>query len=242
MTIPSNSSSVVLGLACALSLVGCPSSPPLCTPGMSIACPCAGRDDGTQRCGADGTYGECACGDTDAGPRVDAGGSDAPAAGDAFVADAFTAPDIYAGLVPDAPSAWARLPTAEGQMGLEAGARACRVIGGDHPCDYEEVIVAHGLGQLDAIPMGTTAWLQRTTTVDVAGVPSLPGRGGNCADWTFEGNQAADGEYITFDAAGVPTYHFDADTAYDGIDTTHITPGDLDCGGLTRAILCCHAS
>ena len=58
----------------------------------------------------------------------------------------------------------------------------------------------------------------------------------------FVGNHLADGEYITFDAAGVPTYHFDNDTFYDSVATEHVTPGDLDCGGQTRAILCCNAA
>jgi len=196
---------------------------------------------GTQRCAADGTYGECMCGAVDAGladapALLDAPAlPDAPAAPDAFV------PIVYAGLVPNAQSAWQSLPGAEGQVGLEAGHRACQAIGGDHACDYEEVVLAEGYGQLAAIPAGTTAWLQRTTPVEVGGTTSAPGQGGNCVDWTFVGNHLADGEYITFDAVGVPTYHFDNDTFFDGVATEHVTPGTLDCGGQMRAILCCNA-
>jgi uncharacterized protein YkwD len=35
--------------------------------------------------------------------------------------------------------------------------------------------------------------------------------------------------------------HLDADTFYDGVDTTHAQPGALDCGGQQRGILGCHA-
>jgi hypothetical protein len=192
---------------------------------MVIACPCGGGQ-GTQRCESSGTYSACTC--TDAGTPVDAPmtASDAPA----------TRP-IYAGQVPNIGSVW----SSEGMTGLAAGAGLCAGTGGDHVCDYTEVVRAASAGELAAIPMGTTAWLQRTTTVDVGGTPSPAGPGGNCNNWTFNGNHIADGEYITFDAAGVPTYHFDNDTAFDGIDTTHVTPGDLDCGTVMRAILCCNA-
>lgn len=223
-----------------LLAAGCPSSVSTCTPGMIIECPCGGGVTGTQRCASDGTYGDCSCGAVDAGLPTDGG----PAA-DAVVPvdagpDAFEAPIVYGGLVPNATSQWSALPTSEGQTGLEAGVRACRAIGADHPCDYEEVVLAAAYGQLAEIPMGTTAWLQRTTSVEVGGVTSEPGPGANCQGWTFVGNHVADGEYITFDVAGVPTYHFDADTYWDGIATEHTTAG-LQCGGEMRAILCCNA-
>lgn len=199
---------------------------------MVIACPCGGTE-GTQRCESNGTYSACTC--TDAGTPVDApmmALSDAPLASDA------PAPrPIYAGQVPNIASVW----SSAGLMGLEAGASLCAGIGGDHACNYAEVVRAAGAGELAAIPAGTTAWLQRTTTVDVGGTPSPAGPGGNCSNWTFTGNHLADGEYITFDAAGVPTYHFDSDTTFDGVDTSHAAPGALDCGGVMRAILCCYA-
>jgi hypothetical protein len=175
------------------------------------------------------------------------GGPDASTTPDAFVEtpdaaagpDAFT-PPIYAGLVPNMPSTWEYF----GMPGLAGGRLSCmnNVAGSDHPCDYEEVVSAAERGELAAIPMGTTAWLQRTTPVTVDGMEYAPGQGGNCVDWTFNGNHLADGEYITFDAAGVPTYHFDSDTFFDGVDTTRAQPGLLQCGFEMRAILCCHAA
>lgn len=172
---------------------------------------------------------------------------DAPLTTDAFVApaDAAVAPDafmppVYAGMVPNVASNWEYF----GMPGLEGGRLSCvnNVLGSDHPCDYEEIVVAAARGELADIPMGTTAWLQRTTPVTVDGMELAPGQGGNCQDWLFIGNHLADGEYITFDATGVPTYHFDSDTFFDGIDTNHTVPGDLQCGGEMRAILCCNAA
>ena len=198
-----------------------------------------------QRCEADGTYGECTCGSADAGPVVDAPESiDAPVLVDApETPDAPVLAPIYAGAVTNISSVWASAPGASGLTGLAAGDSVCQAagFGADHACDYEEVVLAASAGELSSIAAGTSAWLQRTTTVSVSGTPSAPGSGGNCSNWTFNGNHLADGEYITFDTAGTPTYHFDADTYFDGIDTTHVVPGDLDCGGVMRAILCCFA-
>lgn len=170
-------------------------------------------------------------------PSVDAFAATADAPADP---DAFALPPVYAGLVPDMPSTWEYF----GMPGLEGGRLACTstIAGSDHPCDYEEIVEAAARGELADIAMGTTAWLQRTTPVTVDGMEYAPGQGGNCVDWTFNGNHLADGEYITFDAAGVPTYHFDSDTFFDGIDTNRTVPGDLQCGGEMRAILCCHAA
>jgi len=201
-----------------------------------------------QRCEADGTYGECTCGSEDAGPvdapvAVDVPGSvDAP--DDAPATDAPVLAPIYAGFVAGVSSVWASAPGASGQTGLAAGDSVCQTagLGADHVCDYEEIVLAASAGELSSIAAGTSAWLQRTTTVSVGGTPSTPGSGGNCNNWTFNGNHLADGEYITFDTAGTPTYHFDPDTYFDAIDTTHAVPGDLECGGATRALFCCFAS
>ena len=38
---------------------------------------------------------------------------------------------------------------------------------------------------------------------------------------------------------GVATYHFDNDTFYDGVDTTHTQAGVLQCGGEIRSMPCC---
>ncbi len=81
-----------------------------------------------------------------------------------------------------------------------------------------------------------------------------PGAGGRCNDWTYPTNHIADGEWFkvsTNDAGGVTvaggslSYHFDADTSYDGTgahvssksETTLGTSGG--CGNATRSILCC---
>ena len=94
---------------------------------------------------------------------------------------------------------------------------------------------------------------------DVCDVPTKicswkPGAGGRCNDWTYPTNHIADGEWFkvsTNDAGGVTvaggslSYHFDADTSYDGTgahvssksETTLGTSGG--CGNATRSFLCC---
>jgi hypothetical protein len=101
-------------------------------------------------------------------------------------------------------------------------------------------VVAQGRNELAGVPNTTTFWLERDATVDVSGFPSPPGAGGNCINWTFLGNHIADGEYVTF-SAGVPTYHLDNDTFFDGVDTSHVIPVGLQCGGEMRSIPCCAA-
>jgi hypothetical protein len=242
-----------------------------CVPGQVVACPCPGRGDGTQVCRADGTFGACACGDgatADSAPPAPDGAQAMDAAADAASTsdaarsmDAVALPDAAPPMpdaqAPDADplaghvyvaarfdgasSVWATLPGAMGRLGLEAGHAQCVFLGADHVCDYVELRAAEAKGELASIPQGTTAWVQRTTPEIVNGAESPPGPGGNCNDWTFAGNHVSDGEYVSFDAEGVPTWHLDGDTFYDGIDTTHAIPGDLDCGGATRSIFCCSA-
>lgn len=223
-----------------------------CVTGMTIECPCLGGGSGIQTCQGDGTYGACQCldagGPIDGGP-IDAATSDGGQDLDATAGDG-AAPDAgdpcaghvtYADAIPNASSVWAALPTAAGMTGYEAGVAACTTIGADHPCDYDEIVTAAAAGELSTIAAGTSAWLHRTTTVMVGGTDSPPGPGGRCNDWTFDGNHLADGEYVSFDVAGVPTYHFDADTVFDpGSPGTHVVVGDLDCGGVTRSVLCCY--
>lgn len=117
----------------------------------------------------------------------------------------------------------------------------CQLFGADTFCDYEQLLLAESKGEFSQIPEGTTAWVHRTTTALVDGVSSLPGTGGRCVDWTYDSNHVADGEYVVFGAGGVPTYHLDSDTFYDGVDLSHTASGDLDCGGEVRALLCCSA-
>ena len=77
----------------------------------------------------------------------------------------------------------------------------------------------------------------------VGGVPSAPGAGGRCNDWKYNTNHISDGEYVTFDTVGQPNFHLDNDTTYDVMHPGMYTiPGDLDCNGVTRNIMCCYAS
>lgn len=150
----------------------------------------------------------------------------------------------YAGKYDLAPPTWAILPGASGATGLAAGDAQCANlnIGADHVCDYEEVLKAEMQGELAGVPLGTTAWVQRTTVASVGGQPSQPGPGGRCNDWTDQGNELSDGEYITFAAQGTPTYHLDGDTIYDPATPGAHTSNDFPCGGMMRAILCCFPS
>lgn len=238
------------GLLClfaVLSIAGCDAA----QGGERQAC----YPNGTCNAGLTCASSVCVALGADAGLGGDAGASDTGASDtgatdsgplDGGTADAWVDPCAghisYAGMASGASSVWATLPNASGLTGLAAGNAQCASIGADHVCDYEEVVAAALAGELSAIPMGTTAWMQRTTAVDVGGTSYPAGQGGRCVDWTFSGNHLADGEYITFDALGMPTYHFDPDTFFDGTDTSHATPGDLECGGATRAILCCYPS
>lgn len=163
------------------------------------------------------------------------GGTGGSCAGHVYYAGKFTAAADN--------SVWANLPGAGGLTGLDAGNNQCKAlnVGADHVCDYEEVLKAQAQGELAAIPQGTTAWVQRTTVAMVNGQPSQPGPGGRCNDWTYATNHISDGEYITFDQAGVPTFHLDNDTVYDSAAPgVHTIGGDLECGGAKRSILCCY--
>lgn len=249
-----------LGTAVLTSIVGCSNPTSTCVPGMAIDCPCSGAAHGVQICRADGTFGACECGGNDAG-GVDAAapadaGSDAAtietdtgvdaATSDANDVDGWVDPCLghltYAGRVDNAGPTWGALPQAAGYSGLDAGNAACETLGADHVCDYAEVLAAEAAGELAAVPAGTTAWVHRTTTALVGGVDSAPGPGGRCNDWTYSTNHIADGEYITFDTAGVPTYHLDNDTIFDAVNPGVHTVADLPCGGASRAILCCYAA
>lgn len=137
------------------------------------------------------------------------------------------------------PSAWGADPKSNGMSGYEAGIVLCGTLGADHPCTYEEVRKAEAAGELAGIPEKTTAWIHRTTPETVNGSVSQPGAGGRCNNWVYTTNHISDGEYATFDVAGVPTYHLDGDTFFDGVDTSHTITGDLQCGGVSRAIFCC---
>ena len=53
-----------------------------------------------------------------------------------------------------------------------------------------------------------------------------------CADWTYATNHINDGEYLEFGVGGALTYNMDTDPA-------SFPQGVMDCGGVSRAILCC---
>lgn len=148
----------------------------------------------------------------------------------------------YAGKFDGAGPVWSNLPGAGGLTKLDAGNAQCKAlnIGADHVCDYEEVLKAQAQGELAAIPAGTTAWIQRTTTAMVKGSPSPAGPGGRCNDWAYATNHISDGEYVSFETAGTPNYHLDGDTVFDAANPGVHTDPDMQCGGTTRSILCCY--
>jgi len=229
-------------LVSAAAFAGCSPAASTCVAGMVISCPCAGGGMGTQRCLTEGTYGECSC-PPDAGtdidgsaPEIDAGGPDS---GEPDSGEPDAGPVLrYAGRIDGATSIWATLPGAGGFVGLEAGNAACRTIGGDHVCEVRELIAAQAAGELAGVAEGATAWLHRTVALSEGGVPSEPGPGGSCNGWTYGGNATADGEYLLFVADGEFQYLIDDDTSYDGVSTDATRP-DLECGGVSRSILCC---
>jgi hypothetical protein len=148
---------------------------------------------------------------------------------------------FYAGMVPSVTSVWA----SGGLTGLKAGNDMCQNanLGADHVCDYEEVLSAEKGGELANVAAGTTAWVQRTTPAIVNGVTSAPGPGGRCNDWKYNTNHISDGEYATFDMVGQIKYHLDNDTIFDGANPgVHTIPGDLECNGATRNVMCCYTS
>ena len=142
----------------------------------------------------------------------------------------------YALMIPNVPSAWED----GGVTGFTAGNQMCQNMGADHVCDYNEIEAAFAKGEFAALPNGTTAWLHRNNDEVVDG--STPGTGGRCVDWTYSTNHISDGEFVTFNA-GAPTYTIDNDTNYDPMapaPNPHVQMGLLECGGVNRAILCCH--
>lgn len=191
----------------------------------------------------DGTTGGALCGDgiEDPGECDEADPAfcpaDCPPAAGSTSGDPCAGVPILSGSVAAVPSLWESM----GLVGFPAGNAMCVGIGADHVCDYEEILVAQAGGELDAMAVGTTAWVHRTTAEMVDGVPSNPGLGGRCVDWTYSTNHLSDGEYLEITAAG-PVFHLDNDTAYDGETSVHTQQDLLQCGNQMRAILCCAAA
>jgi len=237
-----------------------------CTPGAQQACACPAGGQGTQVCNEDGrSFGACDCGgeggngagggavglcgdgveqsgECDPGDEVNYCPVDCMAGAGGAGGDPCAGQNNYAGLTAPKPSVWQQ----GGLTSVEAGDAMCDVLqpgAGLHVCEYQQLRAAEAEALFLTIPAGTTIWIHRTSPEMVNGMMSMPGPGGRCNDWTYSTNHISDGEYATFDAVGVPTYHLDNDTFYDGIDGTHTITGDLNCGpvdGLLRAIACCY--
>ncbi|MEX1364996.1 MAG: hypothetical protein AB1Z98_17845 [Nannocystaceae bacterium] len=175
------------------------------------------------------------CGSVDGGTMDDGTTGEDSCAGD----------PVYVAMVPSSGSRW----ESGALTGIAAGEQLCQqaaaAAGAADPmevgvCEYQQVLQAAAAGEFAAMPAGTTAWLHRLTVADIGGVPTQPGVGGRCVDWTYQTNHISDGEFVEFGAGGLPTYNLDNDTFYDGVDTTHTQPGLLECGTAMRAILCCN--
>lgn len=205
----------------------------------------------TDAASGDGTTGgTCGNGVEDPGecPQAcpqDCMGVDDTMDGSSTGADSCADEPIFVASVPMQPSRW----ESGAVIGFAAGQDLCRQaaagVGVPMPmevtvCDYEQVLMAEAAGELAALPVGTTAWIHRTTVATVNAANSAPGTGGRCVDWTYTTNHISDGEYLEMGAGGVPTYFLDNDTFYDGVDTTHTQVGVLQCGTEMRSILCCN--
>jgi len=162
----------------------------------------------------------------------------------------------YAGMTDIQPSVW----DSGANLGLDAGDDMCNAaVLGSHACRYADVLQAEAKGELAAIAQDTTAWIHRSTPAMVNAAMSDPGPGGRCNDWTYETNHLSDGEYVSFDTAGMPSYHLDSNTMFpllDGGGNPVDANGDpvtppleldgngqkvLPCGsGTMRNILCCY--
>ncbi|HWB78920.1 MAG TPA: hypothetical protein VG755_28355 [Nannocystaceae bacterium] len=214
-----------------------------CTPGTVIACNCPDGSPSTAACGIEMFYGPCMCAAaTEPGSGSESGSSAAAdeqssgeASGDTTAASTGCDGSIFFGEVDGVPSLWSE----GGQTGLAAGTAMCQSIGGDHVCDYEEVLMAEAAGELAGM-VNSSAWIHRTTIALVDGVPSAPSPGGRCVDWTYDMDTLADGEWVDFTADGL-VYNLDPDTFYDGLDASHADPMALPCAGTNRAVLCCNA-
>lgn len=128
--------------------------------------------------------------------------------------------------------------------GTEAGDKGCQAMfGADHACTYAEVVEGIAQNELAGKLMpGQTAWVHRTTEVMVNGNPSPPGAGCRCNDWQYPTNHASDGEYLVMNAAGTADFFFDNDCTFDvNNPAPYVQPAALQCGGESRAILCCYA-
>ncbi|MFO0632186.1 MAG: hypothetical protein U0168_04975 [Nannocystaceae bacterium] len=217
-----------------------------CTPNTVVACTCPDQSASTLQCDANGIPGACMCAAATEGSSGGGGSSDGSGGGSGGSDDSGTAADgssgsggcdgIYAGKVDGIGVPWVY----QGQMGLQGGNAACASIGADHVCEYAEVRMAQDAGELDGL-INTSAWIHRETIESIDGVPSAPGPGGRCVDWTDGSGMFADGEWVDFGVADI-IYHLDPDTFYDGLDSSHTDPVERPCAMVLRAVLCCNAA
>lgn len=219
-----------------------------CTPGAPVSCSCLDGALGTAVCQAGGVVGPCTCGAATDGSGASSSGSGSSGGSGCATsgcADSGTSSSsesgdcsatIYAGKFDGMPVPW----VFQGEMGLAAGNAACASLGADHVCEYQEVRAAEAADELAGL-VNTFAWVHRETIEDVEAVPSAPGPGGRCVDWTDGTGMFADGEWLEFTAQGV-VYHLDADTFYDGLDSSHTDAMSLPCANIMRSVLCCNTA
>jgi hypothetical protein len=231
-----------------------------CVEGTQVACMCVGGASGVQVCTPESVFGPCDCGqtgtstatgtmgeteDSETGSTSDSGSTTDPSSTTAMSTSTTAGAsasstgnvncEVFVGLTPDSGAVW----TSGAVTGFDAGTALCQGLGAEHVCDYEELLVAEGKGELASLTMGQTVWVHRTTSAMVDDELSPPGTGGRCVNWTSAADDFADGEFFEVTGDGI-VFHLDPDTFYDGIDTTHADPASLPCAAVTRAIACCN--
>lgn len=120
-----------------------------------------------------------------------------------------------------------------GSTGLAAGNLACRQMGADHVCDFDELQAADARGELAAVPDGTTVWVNRLHCAMLDGVAYDVGAS-NCAGFTYASGDTYDGEYARV-TGGHATFVFDEDPR-----PFHLSPRGLSCRS-ERYAPCCSA-
>jgi hypothetical protein len=138
---------------------------------------------------------------------------------------------IYIDMVAAQPSVW----TMNAVTGFGAGNMMCQALGADGVCTYTQIVDAETQGDFAAanITAGTTAWVHRQVAAQYMGNNVAADSRSRCADWTYATNHENDGEFLTFGAGGAVTFTLDTDAA-------SFPAGEMDCGGVNRAILCCN--
>jgi hypothetical protein len=142
----------------------------------------------------------------------------------------------------------------KGDVGTAAGDLACQDMGGDHVCDYDDIVYAASKGELSTLSTSDTAWLLRAHPVTITSSSpktivlmqlatigttyKVNAAGSNCANWAYSTDHLNDGEYVDFSSGqNTPTFHLD-----DNPCSIQALPKDIPCGhnGLPRSVLCCY--